>query len=167
MDSRLRGNDGWRRPGLRCADFHSRIRGNDTANARAVIPAEAGVHGAQPLTHAAVGNAQVSEATLFALQRLTAKLLAPFVLVHLVLILYAVRGGLSAAEILDRTQGSVVWGAFYALFVVAVAVHAPIGVRNVVREWTRWRGRSLDATSVVLAMVLLALGLRAVAAVVA
>ena len=109
----------------------------------------------------------MSEATLFALQRLSAKLLAPLVVVHLVLILYAVHGGLSAAEILGRTQGSVAWGAFYGLFVVAVAIHAPIGVRNVVREWTRWRGRSLDVASAVLALGLLALGLRAVAAVVA
>ena len=109
----------------------------------------------------------MSEATLFALQRLSAKLLAPLVIVHLALILYAVHGGLSAAEILERTRGSVVWGGFYVLFVIAVAVHAPIGVRNIVREWTRWRGRSLDAASLVLAIVLLALGLRAVAAVVA
>ena len=108
----------------------------------------------------------MNEAALFALQRLTAKLLAPLVVVHLVLILYAVHGGLSAAEILHRTQGSAAWGAFYGLFVLAVAVHAPIGVRNVVREWTRWRGRSLDVASVGLAIVLLALGLRAVAAVV-
>ena len=108
----------------------------------------------------------MNEAALFALQRLTAKLLAPLVVVHLVLILYAVHGGLSAAEILGRTQGSAAWGAFYGLFVLAVAVHAPIGVRNVVREWTRWRGRSLDVASVGLAIVLLALGLRAVTAVV-
>ena len=108
----------------------------------------------------------MSEATLFALQRLSAKLLAPLVIVHLVLILYAVHGGLSAAEILGRTRGSVAWGGFYALFVLAIAIHAPIGVRNIVREWTPWRGRSLDAASVVLAIILLALGLRAVAAVV-
>lgn len=108
----------------------------------------------------------MNEAALFALQRLTAKLLAPLVVVHLVLILYAVHGGLSAAEILGRTQGSAAWGAFYGLFVLAVAVHAPIGMRNVVREWTRWRGRSLDVASVGLAIGLLALGLRAVAAVV-
>ena len=109
----------------------------------------------------------MSEAALFALQRLSAKVLAPLVIVHLVLILYAVHGGLSAAEILGRTQGSVAWGAFYALFVVAVAIHAPIGVRNILREWTQWRGRSLDAAGVVLALVLLALGLRAVVAVIA
>ena len=114
----------------------------------------------------AAGRTHVSEATLFALQRLSAKLLAPLVIAHLVLILYAVHGGLSAAEILGRTQGSVAWGGFYALFVIAIAVHAPIGVRNIVREWTRWRGRSLDAASFVLAIALLALGLRAVVAVV-
>ena len=109
----------------------------------------------------------MNEATLFALQRLSAKLLAPLVIVHLALILYAVHGGLSAGEILGRTQGSVAWGAFYGLFVIAVAIHAPIGMRNILREWTRWRGRSLDVASVVLALILLALGLRAVAAVVA
>ena len=108
----------------------------------------------------------MSETTLFALQRLSAKVLAPLVVVHLVLILYAVHGGLSAAEILGRTQGSVAWGAFYALFVVAVAIHAPIGVRNVVHEWTRWRGPGLDFVTVALAIALLALGLRAVAAVI-
>ena len=108
----------------------------------------------------------MSETALFALQRLTAMLLAPLAVVHLMLVLYAVQGGLSAAEILGRTQGSVAWGVFYTLFVAAVAIHAPIGVRNIVREWTRWQGRSLDAASVLLAIALLALGLRAVAAVV-
>ena len=93
-------------------------------------------------------------------------LLAPLVIIHLVLILYATHGGLSAAEILGRTRGSVVWGAVYALFVIAVAIHAPIGVRNAVREWTRWEGRSLDIASAVIALALLALGLRADAAVV-
>ena len=114
----------------------------------------------------AVGTTRMSEAALFVLQRLSAKVLAPLVIVHLALILYAVHGGLSAAEILGRTQGSVAWGGFYALFVVAVAIHAPIGMRNIVREWTRWRGRSLDVASMALALALLALGLRAVTAVI-
>ena len=108
----------------------------------------------------------MSEATLFALQRLSAKVIAPLVIVHLVLILYAVHGGLSAAEILGRTQGSIAWALFYGLFVIAVAVHAPIGVRNIVLEWTRWQGRSLDVASAAFALALLAFGLRAVAAVV-
>ena len=106
------------------------------------------------------------EARLFALQRMSAMLLAPLVLVHLVLILYAVRGGLSADEILARTRGSIVWALFYGAFVLAAAVHAPIGVRNVLREWTPWRGLSLDGAMLLLAALLMATGLRAVWAVV-
>jgi fumarate reductase subunit C len=109
----------------------------------------------------------MSEARLFLLQRASAMLLAPLVLVHLGLILYAVRGGLSAAEILARTQGSVGWAAFYGLFVLAAAVHAPIGLRAVLREWTGWRGLGLDLAMLILGGVLLVLGLRAVWAVVA
>jgi fumarate reductase subunit C len=70
--------------------------------------------------------------------------LAFCVLVHLVTIIYAVNGGLSAAEILDRTRGNAAWLAFYALFVLAVAVHAPIGLRSVCIEWLKWRGFSRD-----------------------
>ena len=107
------------------------------------------------------------ETRLFVLQRLSAMLLAPLVIVHLGLVLYAVRGGLTAAEILGRTQGSIGWALFYGLFVLAVALHAPIGVRNVLKEWTGWRGQSLDLAMLGLAAALLALGLRAVWAVVA
>jgi len=106
------------------------------------------------------------ETRLFILQRLSAMLLAPLVLVHLGLILYTVRGGLTAGEILARTQGSVGWALFYTVFVLAACVHAPIGVRNVLREWTGLRGRALDVAMLILAAALLAAGLRAVWAVV-
>ena len=106
------------------------------------------------------------ETRLFALQRLSAMLLAPLVLVHLALILYAVRGGLTAEEILGRTQGSIGWALFYGIFVLAAAVHAPIGVRNVLTEWTAWRGASLDGAMLLLSAILMATGLRAVWAVV-
>jgi fumarate reductase subunit C len=103
---------------------------------------------------------------LAALQRASALVLAPLVVAHLMLIVVASRDGLSAAEILARTQGSVGWAAFYLTFVVAAAVHAPIGLRNVIRETTPWRGRSLDLAMVLVCLALLALGLRAVSAVV-
>ena len=106
------------------------------------------------------------ETRLFILQRLSAVLLAPLVVVHLGLILYSVRGGLTADEILARTQGSIGWALFYAVFVLAACMHAPIGVRNVLREWTGWRSRSLDVAMLILAAALLATGLRAVWAVV-
>ncbi len=104
---------------------------------------------------------------LYVLQRGSALVLAPLVIAHLALIVIASRDGLSAAEILARTQGSAGWAAFYGLFVAAAAVHAPIGLRNVIREATPWRGRGLDLAMVLLFFAMLALGLRAVVAVVA
>jgi fumarate reductase subunit C len=104
-------------------------------------------------------------AALFVAQRLSAVVLALAVAVHLGTILYAVRGGMTAGDILGRTQGNVWFLAFYATFVVAVAVHAPIGLRNILREWTRWRGTTLDLAMVAVALSLLGLGLRAVIAV--
>ena len=106
------------------------------------------------------------ERRLFVLQRLTALALAPLVLVHLGLMLVAIRGGLTAGEILARTQGSAGWALFYGLFVVTVAVHAPIGLRNVLREWTGLARRVVDILSLGFGGLLLALGLRAVWAVV-
>lgn len=105
------------------------------------------------------------EQRLFALQRLTAMILAPFVLVHLGLILYAVRGGLTAAEILSRTQGSWGWIAFYGLFVLSVAVHVPIGMRNILIEWARLGRPAATWVALLFALVLLGMGLRAVVAV--
>ena len=83
------------------------------------------------------------------------------VLVHLVTIVYAVRGGLSAEEIFARTRGNPAWLVFYGIFVLAVAVHAPIGLRAIVTEWLGWRGRSRDITLFVFSIVLLWLGMRA------
>lgn len=105
------------------------------------------------------------ELWLFVLQRGSAMVLAPLVLVHLVTIVVAIRGGLSADEILSRTEGNVGWMLFYAAFVLAAAVHAPIGVRTVVREMTAWRGRTLDAAALLFGVALLWLGFRAVGAV--
>ena len=75
---------------------------------------------------------------------------------------YAVQGGLSAAEILARTRGNVAWFAFYSIFVLAVTVHAPIGLRAVLGEWLGWRGRSRDFALVIFAMTLAATGMHAV-----
>lgn len=108
-----------------------------------------------------------TQVLLWAAQRASAAILAACVLVHLVTIIYAVRNGLTAAEILARTSGSFFWTAFYALFVAAVAVHAPIGVRNVLAETFGWRGRSLEVAMLVLGVVLAVGGGRAVYAVVA
>jgi fumarate reductase subunit C len=104
-------------------------------------------------------------ALLFAAQRASAGVLALTVTVHLATILYAVRGGLTAAEVLSRTHGNRWFLALYVVFVIAVAVHAPIGLRNILREWTQWRDRRLDIALAAFALALFGLGLRAAIAV--
>ena len=103
---------------------------------------------------------------LYMLQRLSAMILAPLVIGHVITMIVAVQGGLSAAEILGRTQGSVWWALFYGLFVLAVAVHAAIGLRTIAAEWLRLRGVGLTLFAWAVFAILLALGARAVLAVV-
>ena len=103
-----------------------------------------------------------AETLLWVAQRASAAVLALCVLVHLATIVYAVRGGLTGAEILARTRGNVAWAAFYALFVLGVAVHAPIGLRAVLGEWLGWRGATRDAALAAFGLALAALGARAV-----
>ena len=69
-------------------------------------------------------------------------------------------------EILGRTRGSIVWGLYYATFVVAAAVHGAIGVRSIASEWAGMRGRAAQLLMWGVGLVLAVLGLRAVAAVV-
>ena len=106
-----------------------------------------------------------SETLLWLAQRASAALLAVCVADHRATIVYAVRGGLSAAEILERTRGSIAWFAFYSIFVLAVTLHAPIGLRSVLGEWLGWRGRSRDCALLVFAAFLAWAGMRAVLAV--
>ena len=97
--------------------------------------------------------------------RASAAVLALCVGVHLATMIAAVRGGLSAADILSRTRGSFGWAAFYGLFVLAVSIHVPIGLRTVAAEWLGWRGGAADAACIVCGIGLLLLGAGAIAAV--
>ncbi len=108
-----------------------------------------------------------TQAKLWVWQRASALVLAVCVVVHLAVIIYAVRKGLTASTILERTRGSAGVAAFYALFVVACAVHVPIGLSAVAREWLGWRERTASLAALVFAVLVAAAGLRAVYAVVA
>ena len=102
-----------------------------------------------------------SETWLWLAQRASAALLALCVLVHLLTIIYAVRHGLTGAAILERTRGNAAGLAFYVLFVLAIAVHAPIGLRTLCQEWLGWRNASLNWFMAAVAVALLVFGLRA------
>lgn len=106
------------------------------------------------------------DARLYLAQRLSALIMAPLVLAHLALMIYAVRGGLSAAEILGRTQGSIWWGLFYGVFVIAVSIHAAIGLRVILHEHLKLSGTALGIVTWGAALLLVAMGGRAIVAVV-
>ena len=105
------------------------------------------------------------ELKLYMAQRLTAMFMVPFILVHLGVIIYASRNGISAAEILGRTKGSIGWMLFYGVFVVAASIHGTIGIRNIVGEMFTWRGLKLEIAMALVVVLLIAVGLRAVGAV--
>lgn len=99
---------------------------------------------------------------LYMLQRITALLMAPLVLGHLAVMIYAIQGGLSAEEILGRTRGSLMWFLFYGLFVVAVSAHGAIGLRAIAHEWGGLRGRGLDVFMWAVGLGLFVLGAQAI-----
>lgn len=100
------------------------------------------------------------------LQRVTALILLPMIIVHVAVVFYATRNGLTAVEILARTRGSLIWGVYYGTFVLAASIHGAIGVRNVLVEWSPAPARLASAGSAAIGALLMVLGFRAVAAVV-
>ena len=102
---------------------------------------------------------------LYMAQRISAMIMGPLVLGHLAVMIYAIQGGLSSAEILSRTQGSIFWFVFYGTFVIAVSVHAAIGMRVIMHEWLGLKGAALALLTWSLCLILLFMGVRAVMAV--
>jgi fumarate reductase subunit C len=100
---------------------------------------------------------------LYVWQRATAAMLAPLVLVHVAVIFYAMRKGFSAGDIIARMRDSVAWGAFYIAFVLAASIHAPIGLRNILIEWTPLPARACSFLTIAFGVCIALLGLRAVA----
>ncbi len=105
---------------------------------------------------------EVVQTRLWLAQRISAFVLAVAVTVHLAGIVIAVRGGLSAAEIIERVGGNGVLALFYGVFVIACAVHAPIGLRTVLSEMTALKPTSANGIAGAFAAVVLLLGLQVV-----
>jgi fumarate reductase subunit C len=127
--------------------------------------ADPGRHGAARSAPDASRRDAVAQAQRWYWQRISAMVLAVCVVLHLAGMIWAVRGGLSAAEILARTQGNGLWAAFYAVFVLACAVHVPIGLVSIAREWWRWSPGAATGFARAVTAALVVLGLRAVWAV--
>jgi fumarate reductase subunit C len=103
---------------------------------------------------------------LYLWQRTTAAVMVPLVILHIAVIFYATRQGLTAADILSRTHDSALWASYYGLFVAAVSIHASIGVRNILTEWSPLKDRSAGWCAILLGVVLALLGFHAVVALV-
>jgi fumarate reductase subunit C len=103
----------------------------------------------------------VLQAKLWYAQRISAMILGICVAIHLIIIFYAIRGGLTAQEILGRTQGNLGFAIFYEIFVLACLVHAPIGMANILQETFPQTGIAKPA-SWLLALLILVLGTTAV-----
>ena len=101
------------------------------------------------------------QAKLWYAQRISAMVLGVCVAIHLAIIFYAIRGGLTAQEILGRTQGNLGFAIFYEIFVLACFVHAPIGVANILQENIPQVGMT-KPISCLLALLILTLGTTAV-----
>jgi len=106
-----------------------------------------------------------TETGLWLAQRASAAVLTLCVAVHLATMIVAVRGGLTAAEILGRTRGNLGWAAFYGVFVLAVSIHAPLGLRTIAGEWLGFRGRAADLVFALFGVALVVLGIFAITAV--
>jgi len=106
-------------------------------------------------------NQGVMQAKLWYAQRISAMVLGICVAAHLAMIFYAIRGGLTAQEILGRTQGNVLFAFFYEVFVLACFIHAPIGINNILQE-TFPRSGIAKPTACVLGLLILVLGSTAV-----
>lgn len=100
-------------------------------------------------------------------QRLSAMVLTLCVGVHLATMIWVVHGGLRAVDVISRLHGNLAWGAFYSVFVLAAAVHVPVGLRRIADEWLRWRGAWAARASLAVGVGLALAGLRAVYALIA
>lgn len=98
------------------------------------------------------------QARAWYVQRISAMVLALCVLVHIGVIMYAVRGGLSGSEILERTRGSLAFALFYGVFVLACAAHVPVGLANIAQEWLGWDPHTAQILSLLAALLILAMG---------
>ena len=104
----------------------------------------------------------VAQARRWYLSRISAMVLAICVVAHLATIIYAVQGGLTAAEILARTRGNLLFASFYAAFVLACAVHVPVGLEAIAREWLRVPAGAARGLAWAVAALIAVMGLRAV-----
>ena len=99
------------------------------------------------------------EPIIWSLQRVSALVLAWCTIIHLIVIITSVQKGLTAASIIDRIGGNGSWFIFYTIFVLAASIHAPIGIRIVLKEWTKVKEAQITLLSLGFGAFLATLGM--------
>jgi fumarate reductase subunit C len=107
-------------------------------------------------------SALATQVRLWYWQRMSAAVLAACTLIHLGIIIYAVRSGLSGGEILGRTHSSISFGIFYTIFVLACTVHVPIGMARILQETLDWGEKPVWTVAGLFGALLFVTGLIAV-----
>lgn len=107
-------------------------------------------------------DAARTETLLWLAQRISAMVLAVGIVVHLITMITAVQGGLSTAEIAGRVGGNVTWLIFYSVFIAAVSIHAPIGLRSVLLETTSLPPARVGLLTMLFGLFVFVLGLQTV-----
>jgi len=107
-------------------------------------------------------NTVRSETWLWLAQRTSAIVLAVCIAVHLTTMIIAMQGGVSTAEIAGRVGGNPVWLVFYGIFLAAVSVHAPIGIRTVLQETTSLSAKRIGLLTMLLGLFVFVLGVRTI-----
>jgi len=102
------------------------------------------------------------ETWLWLAQRISAAVLAVCIAVHIATMIIAMQGGLSTAEIAGRVAGNPVWLAFYGVFLGAVTVHAPIGIRTVLLETTSLSENRVRLLTMLMGLFVAVLGVRTI-----
>jgi len=109
-----------------------------------------------------IQNTVQSETWLWLAQRTSAVVLAVCIAVHLTTMIIAMQGGLSTAEIAGRISGNPMWLVFYGIFLTAVAIHAPIGMRTVLLESTQLSAKRVGLLTMLLGLFVFVLGVRTI-----
>ncbi len=103
-----------------------------------------------------------TETWMWLAQRISAMVLSFCIIVHIATMIIATQGGVSTAEISDRISGNVTWLVFYSIFIAAVSVHAPIGLRTVLLESTPLTEKRVGLLTMLFGLFVIVLGMRTI-----
>ena len=99
------------------------------------------------------------ETFIWLLQRLSAIILSACTIIHIITIINSVKIGLTSADIINRIGANYGWFIFYLIFVLSASIHAPIGIRSILKESTNASNVTITLITIIFAILLVSLGI--------